>query len=754
MAPISLRLLGRFATVIDGDPPSELRIASRKGRALLAYLAMHPDHRASREHLAALFWGDQADERARHSLRQCLVSLRRDLAEAVPDVLVMDASTVGLRSNDVSIDVVEFSSLADSPEASDVERAAALYRGEFLAELSLGEAFDAWAQRTRGHLDDVAARVLETCVELADARGDGKQAVSAAERLIAFDAFRENWQRIALRIYARYRGREYALAHADACVAVLKSELGVDPEPATQALIDDIKRGAISVEASAISTAPPDSPAGAMLHIGRASTGRPCALAASTIHTRKPGVLAAFLPGSTEQAIPRLLSVLFLSAICILAMIIAFPLISSWLDAPSTAVTDRAMPRGAAMVESRAIVPIVVLPFAAAAGADSAARNVASALTENITETLTRFAGLGVVSRQTALTYMDRSVDASVIGNELGVRYVVEGSIKSGGSRVDIGVQLIDTADRLQVWSDRFERDEVERSAVQDEIANRIARGLQIAVTFAEASRTTDERARETSVGNLLIKGMAVHFGGPSRKNFAEELALFEEALRREPDLTPAMLGVGMALTEAATNSLADNPGRNLDRAEELLDRVLEKEPASYRAYYWRAMVAKARGRYNDAFDLLSKSIEFNQGLALSSAQLGDVLTRLGRPAEGLEHILYAIRVSPKDTSAASFYLFAGTAELELHHEQAAIDWFRRASKVQPGNPTPYKFLAATYALIGNNAAAAKSWDLFRSLSVPPALGQLADKLDREASRGSQPSASRLREGLRRVLTL
>jgi tetratricopeptide (TPR) repeat protein len=181
---------------------------------------------------------------------------------------------------------------------------------------------------------------------------------------------------------------------------------------------------------------------------------------------------------------------------------------------------------------------------------------------------------------------------------------------------------------------------------------------------------------------------------------------------------------------------------------------VLEKEPASYRAYYWRAMVAKARGRYNDALDLLSKSIEFNQGLALSFAQLGDVLTRLGRPAEGLEHILYAIRVSPKDTSAASFYLFAGTAELELHHEQAAIDWFRRASKVQPGNPTPYKFLAATYALIGNNAAAAKSWDLFRSLSVPPAPGQLADKLEREASSGSQPSASRLREGLRRVLTL
>jgi TolB-like protein/Tfp pilus assembly protein PilF len=412
------------------------------------------------------------------------------------------------------------------------------------------------------------------------------------------------------------------------------------------------------------------------------------------------------------------------------------------------------MPPGSAMVESRAIVPIVVLPFAAGADADAAARNIAGALTENVTETLMRFAGLGVVSRQTALTYRDRSVDASVIGNELDVRYVVEGSIKRDGSQVTIGVQLVDTADRLQVWSDRFERGEVERSAVQDEIASRIARGLQIAVTFAEASRSMDEHAREATVGDLLIKGMAVHFGGPSRKNVAEELALFEEALRREPDLPPAMLGVGMALTEAAMNSLADDPGRSLDRAEEQLDRVLEKEPASYRAYYWKAMVAKARGRYNEAFDLLSKSIEFNQGLPLSFAQLGDVLTRLGKPAEGLEHILYAIRVSPKDTSVAFFYLFAGTAELELHHEQAAIDWFRRASAIQPGNPTPYKFLAATYALTGNKAEAVKSWDIFRSVSVPPALGQLADKLQREASSGTQPPASRLREGLRLALTL
>ena len=244
---IIIRVLGRFAVMVDADPPLELRISSRKGQALLAYLAMHPDRSASREHLAALFWGERRDDQARHNLRQCLVTLRRDLLKGDADILVVDANTVGLQAERVSVDADEFASLADSPEVSDLERAATLYRGEFLSEFTLEEPFDSWVQRTRSQLDDVAAQVFEKCAEYADARGDGKQAVAAAERLIAFDAFREDRQRIALRIFARYRGREFALTHADACLTLLKNELDVDPEPATQALIDDIRRGTISI---------------------------------------------------------------------------------------------------------------------------------------------------------------------------------------------------------------------------------------------------------------------------------------------------------------------------------------------------------------------------------------------------------------------------------------------------------------------------------------------------------------------------
>jgi DNA-binding SARP family transcriptional activator/TolB-like protein/Tfp pilus assembly protein PilF len=736
--------------MVDADPPLELRISSRKGQALLAYLAMHPDRSASREHLAALFWGERRDDQARHNLRQCLVTLRRDLLKGDADILVVDASTVGLRAECVSVDADEFVSVADSPEASDLERAATLYRGEFLSEFTLEEAFDSWVQRTRSQLDDVAARIFEKCAEYADARGDGKRAVAAAERLIAFDAFREDRQRMALRIFARYRGREFALTHADACLTVLKNELDVDPEPATQALIDDIRRGAIStipapdrLEAAIEPGADPDRPRIAD------SMDTEALIPAETRRSSVPTWILA-----PARPTPRSVAALAVAGLCVTALLFALPWMSSWFEGSDalSAMSDGAISRRTAMVEARGAVPILLLPIASSEGADPAIRSLAGSLTENLNDALSRFGGLGVISHQTSLGYGARRVDVSTIGNELGVRYVVEGRIRGEGPRTIINIQLVDTANRLEIWSDRFEREDVARSTAQDEIASRIARGVQIAVTLAEAGQPPETRAREPTVGNLLVRGLAIHFGGPSRKNITEELALFEEALRREPELPQALLGVSMALTQAALNSLAEDPRGNLDRAEEQLDRVLEKEPASYRAYYWKAMVAKARGRYSEAFDLISKSIEFNPSLPLSFAQLGDILTKLGRPTEGLDHILYAIRVSPKDVSTGFFYLFAGKAELELHHEAAAAEWFRRAIAIQPGNPTSYKYLAATYALIGNKAEATEYWAQFRRLSVPPALKQLAEKLQPDVTAGTPES--RLRDGLRIALTL
>jgi len=174
---------------------------------MLAYLAMHPDRRASREHLATFFWGDRREEHARQSLRQCLLSLRRDLAKAPVEILVVDSNTVGLQTSNLTIDAAELMALAESSEMSDIEHAASLYRGEFLSEFNLGEPFDGWVRKTRSQLDSAAANVFQTCATLAEARGDGKQAIRAVERLIALDALREDIRKRLL-VAAEARARE------------------------------------------------------------------------------------------------------------------------------------------------------------------------------------------------------------------------------------------------------------------------------------------------------------------------------------------------------------------------------------------------------------------------------------------------------------------------------------------------------------------------------------------------------------------
>ena len=237
----SLHLLGRFAASVVGNEPVQIRFRAKKGAALLAFLALRPQHSASREELAALLWGDRYDQQARQNLRQCLISLRTDLAPFAPDLLIFDGDRIGLLAESLSVDAIELAELAKSDELSELERAAELYRGPLLADL------DEWLrhERGRGRLESVASDVFRRLAEQMDAAGRGEEAIRAAERLIAVDAFREDWQRIALRLYARYRGRTAAMAHAQAFSAQLQRELAVTPEAETATLIEEIKRGAI-----------------------------------------------------------------------------------------------------------------------------------------------------------------------------------------------------------------------------------------------------------------------------------------------------------------------------------------------------------------------------------------------------------------------------------------------------------------------------------------------------------------------------
>ncbi len=246
-SPTVLRLLGAFAIEASAGRPASICIRSRKARGLLAYLAMKPDYRASREELATLLWGDSPDAGARQNLRQCLASLRQDLNRA-GDILRVDRETIGLVGSALSIDAREFVALSRSARADDLIAAAELWRGDFLQDIRLDiDDFDAWRQAESRRLTAAAVLVFETLCQEADTSHDGARAIEAAERLVTLDPMREDLQRTAIRLQARYKSPEAALARAKLATDLLQRELGVAPDQATRQLIDAIKRGEIEL---------------------------------------------------------------------------------------------------------------------------------------------------------------------------------------------------------------------------------------------------------------------------------------------------------------------------------------------------------------------------------------------------------------------------------------------------------------------------------------------------------------------------
>jgi DNA-binding SARP family transcriptional activator len=176
LSHVTLRLLGAFALEADVGRRIPISVRSRKARALLAYLAMKPDYRARREELATLFWGDNPDALARHSLRQCLISLRQDLCLA-SEILMVDREAIGLRAQFVSVDARRFISLARSAGPDGLTQAAELWQGAFLPDLVLDiEEFDTWHRHEAERLATAAAGVFEALCRNADANGDGERA--------------------------------------------------------------------------------------------------------------------------------------------------------------------------------------------------------------------------------------------------------------------------------------------------------------------------------------------------------------------------------------------------------------------------------------------------------------------------------------------------------------------------------------------------------------------------------------------------
>ena len=744
---IALQLLGRFAAGIDGEPPRVLAMSAPRHRALLAYLASQPDLAETRERLAALLWGDRSDRQARQSLRQCLLTLRREFQAVGAAPLIVGRETVALDETAITVDAREFLALAHSDELTDLARAAELYRGPFLDGLVIdAESFSAWLRNERSRMAATVAYVFEQCATREDRAGHGPQAVSAAERLVALDPLREPAQRLLIGVLARHRARDAAYAHAQDFIAALRNEFGEGPDPETVRLIDGLRNGSAPAPKTAAADAPGE-PAPARKAMG-AVPGLP----------PDPGSEAEIARGEPRNLARKRMAGWIAGGAVVAAVIVGVFALRQSVAPPGNAVTAPPSwrpPRLLANVSAQnaalsaqSISAVVVLPFTAEGGDRSPDARLADRITDDLINDLSRVPALRVISRQTSRLYAGHPVDVAAIGAELGVRYVVEGNVRFDEQHARIDVSLDDAATRLQVWSERFDRDRAEIDKLQEDLVRGLARRLQVNVVLAEDRRRAPRPGSpESEEGALVAKGWAaiIRMIGGDRTAGAD--SYFEAVLKRDPDNVSALTGLGAYHVQTVAMFMTSDPQPHIVQAEKLLQRAVERNPWHMMPYYYLGTLDKARGRPREALKYFMKVIDLNPSYAPAYAQIGHVLSRLGRLDEAMEHVRYAIRLSPKDHGVGIWTLFGGEIALEQGRDDEALDWLTRATELAPRSAFAHAALAADYALKGDAASAAKQAAETRRLAPWLTVERMTARLVGLSEKGSEPR--RLMQGLR-----
>jgi TolB-like protein/class 3 adenylate cyclase/Tfp pilus assembly protein PilF len=383
---------------------------------------------------------------------------------------------------------------------------------------------------------------------------------------------------------------------------------------------------------------------------------------------------------------------------------------------------------------------IVVLPFANL-GNDPDQQYFADGITEDVTTDLSRIANSFVISRNTAFTYKDKRVDTKQIGREVGVRYVLEGSVRRSGSKVRVNAQLIDAETDAHLWAEQFDGDIGDLFALQSEITGRIASALSTELVGAEVGRST----ANPDALDYILRGRATLNRGNGRENWAEAARLFEGALILDPSSTGAKTWLALAIIGPVLNGVVDPSGADLKRAGELIEQALIASPLDPLAHLAKGQLLRAQGRFADAIPEYEAVIESDRNQAVVYAILGWCKFAAGLADDEVVQLAeQAIRLNPRHPSVAIAYNLIASVRLyqSSPDPDEAIVWREKAVQIAPKHPWGHLGLAIDYGFKGDISRAAaelaeaqKLSDRFSSISRFRASAAVSSELDTPANR-------------------
>ncbi len=317
---------------------------------------------------------------------------------------------------------------------------------------------------------------------------------------------------------------------------------------------------------------------------------------------------------------------------------------------------------------------IAVLPFSNLSD-DPAQEYLADGITEDLITDLSRIEDSFVIARNTAFTYKNKPVDAKQVGRQLGVRYVLEGSLRRLGNQVRLNVQLVDAETGAHLWAERFDRDAQELLGLETEITGRIARAVRSRMVSAEAGRLISHPDAQ----DYILRGRAALGKPVARTTSDEAIGWFERALTLDPAAVRAQIGLASALISRVLDEFSTSPTTDLLRAQGLLERAVEAAPTSAWAHYVKGQLLRAQGRCHDAIPEYEAAIALDRNSAPSYAWLGWCKFLGGEVDKTIALEEQAIRLSPQDRAIAAWYGRIGMVHLLQGRTPEAIVWLEKA---------------------------------------------------------------------------
>jgi adenylate cyclase len=388
------------------------------------------------------------------------------------------------------------------------------------------------------------------------------------------------------------------------------------------------------------------------------------------------------------------------------------------VSGPAASSRDTAHPATAAPRLS-----IIVLPFENLSH-DPDQDYFADGITEDLTTDLSRISGSFVIARNTAFTYKGKSVDVKQVGRDLGVRYVLEGSVQRLGDQVQVTVQLIDAQSGAHVWADRFETDRRNLAEAQSEVTGRLARTLNLELVQAVGRRIEAERAVDPDAQDLVMRGWALYQRPLSAENRKEALQAFEQAQAIDPQSVDAEIGIAAVLAVNVADGTTETPKEDEARADKLLADALRRDPNRSQLHVTLALLRRLQNRLIESRIEWERAIALDPNNAVAYGQLGVTLIYLGEPAAAIPLEEKRLRLNPNDPNIALAYWSLGLAHLLLGQLDQAIDLLTKARAANPRIYYIHLDLAAALALNGNLDEAHAA--LSEAIALKPDINSIA----------------------------